>query len=60
MIIKNIIKKKLAKFAEDLEQVIKLIIFYNPEQDGISERSIDIFCEKIRTVIIDLNIPIFL
>ena len=52
--------KKLAELAEDLGQVIKLITFYNSEQNGILERLIGILCERTRTVIIDLNIPIFL
>ena len=52
--------KKLAELAEDLGQVVELTTPYSPEQDGTSERSIGILCERTRTIIIDLNIPIFL
>jgi len=51
---------KLTVLAEDLGQVVELTTPYNPEQDGTSERSIGILCERTRTAIIDLNIPAFL
>ena len=51
---------KLATLAEDLGQVVELTTPYTPEQDGTSERSIGIICERTRTAIIDLNIPPFL
>jgi hypothetical protein len=36
------------------------IIKNNPEQDGTSERSIGIICERTRTAMIDMAIPQFL
>ena len=51
---------KLIELAEDLGQVVELTTPYTPEQDGTSERSIGIVCERTRTAMIDLNIPAFL
>jgi hypothetical protein len=51
---------RLAKLAKDLGQVVELTILYNLEQDGTSERSIGILCERTRTAMIDLSIPMIL
>jgi hypothetical protein len=51
---------KLADLTVDLGQVVELTTPYSPEQDGTSERSIGILCERTRTAIIDMDIPRFL
>jgi hypothetical protein len=52
--------KKLDQLAENLGQIVEKTTPHNPEQDGLSERSIGIICEKVRTTIIDMDIPEFL
>jgi hypothetical protein len=51
---------KLADLADDLGQVVELTTPYSPEQDGRSERSISILCERTHTAMIDMDIPQFL
>jgi hypothetical protein len=51
---------KLSELAKDLGQIVELTTLYNPEQDGTLERLIGIICERIQTVIINMNIPQFL
>ena len=51
---------RLADLAEDLGQIVELTTPYNPEQDGVSERSIGIICARTRSAMIDMDIPPFL
>ena len=49
--------KRLADLVDDLGQIVELTTPYNPEQDGTSERSIGILCERTRIVMLDIDIP---
>lgn len=52
--------KKLTELAEELGQIVEMTTPYNLEQDGTSERSIGIICERTRTAMIDMAILQFL
>ena len=49
--------KRLADLVDDLGQIVELTTPYNPEQDSTSERSIRILYERIRIVMLDIDIP---
>jgi hypothetical protein len=51
---------QLAQLADDLGQVIETTTPYTPNQDGKSEISIRIITERVRCVMIDQDIPLFL
>ena len=52
--------EELEEFLQALGTVIETTTARNPHQDGTSERAIRIIIEKMRTTVIDQNIPLYL
>ena len=48
---------QLQELCDEVGSILELTTAYTPEQDGISERSIRIVIEKVRSVMISQNIP---
>jgi hypothetical protein len=51
---------QLESFCVDLRAILEITTPYSAYQDGISECSIRLILEKVRTVMISMNIPAFL
>lgn len=51
---------QLQELCDEVGSILELTTAYTPEQDGISERTIRIVIEKVRSVMIGQNIPGYL
>ena len=51
---------QLKELCDNIGSILEIMTLYNPEQDSISERLIQLILEKVRSAIIGQSIPSFL